>query len=155
MKLEINNYNYYNFKHKEVYKKLEGELTYCGTFSVKGWNFPVAVYHNANPNRAKDHKDYLLLYTIKSHITNEPVLMVTGMDAEEMEKERLQIGKYCPKCEEVLYSIHRHDYRECSCGKCSIDGGKDYVRASTYGETIEIDLIKGEVVRVCQINTKK
>lgn len=37
-------------------------------------------------------------------------------------------GIKCPKCEERLFSKHRHDYHHCKCGYSSIDGGKDYLR---------------------------
>lgn len=34
----------------------------------------------------------------------------------------------CPKCEDIVYSRHRHDLRWCSCNSCYIDGGFDYTR---------------------------
>ncbi len=34
----------------------------------------------------------------------------------------------CLCCGDVIESIHRHDYQECSCGACAVDGGKDYLR---------------------------
>lgn len=39
----------------------------------------------------------------------------------------------CPECLELLISLHRHDYRTCSCGKdeqhgVMVDGGDDYFR---------------------------
>ena len=33
----------------------------------------------------------------------------------------------CKKCSEILISEHTHDFRTCSCGSVSIDGGKDYL----------------------------
>ena len=30
-------------------------------------------------------------------------------------------------CGDVLTSEYRHDYRECSCGNLSVDGGHDYL----------------------------
>ena len=34
----------------------------------------------------------------------------------------------CPKCSDKVYSRSQHDYRSCSCGEVSVDGGhlKDY-----------------------------
>ena len=36
----------------------------------------------------------------------------------------------CPNCGDTIYSRARHDFRTCSCGECSIDGGFDYVSVS-------------------------
>ena len=34
----------------------------------------------------------------------------------------------CKTCGEVIESTYRHDFKTCSCGKVSVDGGKDYIR---------------------------
>lgn len=34
----------------------------------------------------------------------------------------------CKKCKDIIESLHGHDYVTCSCGACSVDGGKDYLR---------------------------
>lgn len=34
----------------------------------------------------------------------------------------------CPTCDEVIESLHRHDYRSCECGDSSVDGGSWYGR---------------------------
>ena len=34
----------------------------------------------------------------------------------------------CIHCKDVLISYNRHDFRMCFCGKCGVDGGKDYLR---------------------------
>ena len=34
----------------------------------------------------------------------------------------------CPKCEDVIWSRHRHDFRRCLCKGSFIDGGPDYSR---------------------------
>jgi len=41
---------------------------------------------------------------------------------------KLHNAVQCPNCEEVLVSLHRHDFRQCSCGDLAIDGGSDYCR---------------------------
>ena len=35
---------------------------------------------------------------------------------------------YCLSCDDEIESTHRHDYVTCSCGRVSVDGGKDYLR---------------------------
>ena len=34
----------------------------------------------------------------------------------------------CSNCKDVIESVHRHDFKCCSCGAMCVDGGKDYVR---------------------------
>ena len=34
----------------------------------------------------------------------------------------------CLKCGDIIESIHVHDYKTCSCGACSVDGGHEYLR---------------------------
>lgn len=47
----------------------------------------------------------------------------------------------CPKCKDTVYSRARHDYRSCTCGSVSIDGGQeDYIRVSGANRTFELDL---------------
>lgn len=36
----------------------------------------------------------------------------------------------CNNCRDIVFSRALHDYRTCSCGACSIDGGLDYCRLS-------------------------
>jgi hypothetical protein len=37
-------------------------------------------------------------------------------------------GVECPHCLQRIVSLHRHDFKHCFCGYCSIDGGLDYLR---------------------------
>jgi len=46
----------------------------------------------------------------------------------------------CLDCGETVWSRHRHDLRFCSCGKCGIDGGRDYTRTLGVGEVVEINV---------------
>ena len=34
----------------------------------------------------------------------------------------------CLKCGDIIESESRHDFKTCSCGAISVDGGKDYLR---------------------------
>ena len=48
-----------------------------------------------------------------------------------MNKMRIVKNKAkCLKCGDVIESIDRHDYVQCSCGNISVDGGKDYLKRS-------------------------
>lgn len=43
----------------------------------------------------------------------------------------------CIKCGDVIESIYRHDFKTCSCGACSVDGGKSYLRRVGNDEDFE------------------
>ena len=34
----------------------------------------------------------------------------------------------CKKCNEVIESVHGHDFKSCKCGAVAVDGGKNYLR---------------------------
>ncbi len=34
----------------------------------------------------------------------------------------------CLKCNEIIESNHRHDFKLCSCGNIAVDGGNEYLR---------------------------
>ncbi len=34
----------------------------------------------------------------------------------------------CKKCNEIIESTYRHDFKSCKCGAVAVDGGKDYIR---------------------------
>lgn len=34
----------------------------------------------------------------------------------------------CTKCNDIIESKHRHDFKFCTCGAVAVDGGHDYLR---------------------------
>lgn len=36
----------------------------------------------------------------------------------------------CLRCQDLIASISRHDFRYCKCGQTAIDGGRDYLRVA-------------------------
>lgn len=44
----------------------------------------------------------------------------------------------CPSCGDIVFSRANHDYRSCTCGKCAIDGGFEYIK--TVGACIPFKL---------------
>ncbi len=46
------------------------------------------------------------------------------MDNRKIKRNALQ----CKLCGDIIESKHTHDLVRCKCGKCFVDGGKDYVR---------------------------
>lgn len=140
MKINKKDHNFYGFKTDKICEILEGDLTYANTFCVKEAYLPVAVFRNANPDRDKGYKDYVLLW-----LNGLDKLMIAGMDTDEMEEYRYQKGMYCPDCKEVIYSVNRHDYRKCKCERCIVDGGRDYFKTNMAGTIVKIDLLTDDV----------
>jgi hypothetical protein len=135
--------NWYGLDHKAVARMYEGNPVFLNDFCVKGEYAPSAVYYVAKPNKRKGHCTYLLLSGSGVN------MFVRGMSPREMNKYRHQDAMHCLSCDEVIYSVNRHDYRTCSCGKVSIDGGKDYTKASfkkgAKWTWVNIDLITNKI----------
>lgn len=53
-------------------------------------------------------------------------------------------GLVCPECKCFVYSRAHHDFRSCSCGAVSVDGGFDYFRAS-MAEGVNPEVVKRDV----------
>ncbi len=34
----------------------------------------------------------------------------------------------CRRCDDVIESLHRHDFKWCRCGAVAVDGGHEYLR---------------------------
>lgn len=43
----------------------------------------------------------------------------------------------CKKCNDIIESVSRHDFKFCKCGAVAVDGGKDYLRRSGKREDWE------------------
>ena len=52
----------------------------------------------------------------------------------------------CKLCGEIIESTYRHEYVECKCGACAVDGGHDYLRRSFKDKDCYIDLSETEDV---------
>ena len=52
----------------------------------------------------------------------------------------------CKLCGDIVESFSVHDYRECSCGNASVDGGRDYLKRSGNPEDME-DMSEIEIAR--------
>lgn len=46
----------------------------------------------------------------------------------------------CKLCGDIIESTYRHEYIQCKCGACAVDGGHDYLRRSYRAEDCYIDL---------------
>lgn len=44
----------------------------------------------------------------------------------------------CLKYNDIIESLSQHDYRNCKCGVCSIDGGTEYTRIGGNPEDIHV-----------------
>lgn len=46
----------------------------------------------------------------------------------------------CKHCGDLIYSLHKHDYKVCSCGAVGVDGGTEYLnRMFTTSPTIDYE----------------
>lgn len=124
------------FDIDKVKAHFEGEISYLGDIFVN--NEMWAFFSNRKPNLEKGHK-YIFMLTLRNNN-----VIVSGMDLEEFEKIRFHNGKLCEDCNDVIYSLHRHDMRYCSCGSVFVDGGTDYMRTSLTGLPVSIDYLRGE-----------
>ena len=46
----------------------------------------------------------------------------------------------CNNCGDTIESQYRHDYVQCKCGECAVDGGHDYLRRSFRDKDCYTDL---------------
>ena len=46
----------------------------------------------------------------------------------------------CKICGDIIESVSVHDFKTCSCGACSVDGGHDYLRRCAKSLDDFIDL---------------
>lgn len=121
--------NYFGLKHDVVAKQFEGDLTYVGDMCLNEGQ-TVAVYRAANPNRAKGHKEFMLLQVRGKRG------IVAGMDRVQIDTHCIHSAVLCTGCNTILYSVHRHHFHSCSCpNETFVDGGKDYLRSGGVSRT--------------------
>jgi hypothetical protein len=129
--------------HKAVAKQFGMKLEYIGFFPVGKEKHGKAVYKVLD---AKDEKEFFVLdlnfhdNKVTKHLTTRSAIVPFA---------KLN-AIHCLNCQDVLYSIDRHDFRGCSCKsqkkQVFIDGGKDYCKVSGDPENFEmgiVDLVKG------------
>jgi hypothetical protein len=51
----------------------------------------------------------------------------------------------CLKCNDIIESLHRHDFKFCTCGAVAVDGGTSYLKRSGNFEDVEDLSITKEV----------
>jgi len=131
--------DWFGIDYKALAASLEGSCTYLNTFCILGEYSPSAIFKCASPNKAKGHQKYVLLSKSAGQ------WFIRGMSAQQMAKFRYQDAIHCLSCDDVIYSVMRHDMNRCTCGKVSIDGGKDYTRigfdSKSPFQSVTIDLL--------------
>ena len=62
----------------------------------------------------------------------------------------------CNNCGDTIESKHRHDFRTCSCGSVSVDGGHDYLRRcyKTEGDYEELSIVIDETEEIEEIEPR-
>lgn len=151
MKLDLEAFNWYGVDHmvmRKEYGDLDGNLEYVGSFCLVGSDSPIAWYRSPNPDRSKGHKDYVGYgerTVLDFGVPYMKQAYIFGLDAAEMDQHRTQPGMYCSECDQVLYSVTRHDARWCRCRKVMVDGGRDYLRCTLEGVRVVIDHLTSQV----------
>ena len=72
----------------------------------------------------------------------------------------IQNAVICNKCDDFIFSAHRHDFRECKCGNIFVDGGQEYLRRGGKGleDGSYIDMsweLPEELYRACALAAKE
>jgi hypothetical protein len=134
--MKVNDINYYGVNPEAVIKNFEGDLSYVGSFSVDGR--ARAVFKNANPNREKSHKDFMMLHTIYDPAKAKATWFVSGMDNELMREFLVLTVLKCKKCDDMVYSADRHHMAYCTCKEVAIDGGDVYCKVTGKAEDYEM-----------------
>jgi hypothetical protein len=62
----------------------------------------------------------------------------------EKPKKILHNRAQCMECKSIVESEHRHDFRTCSCGAMSVDGGRAYIRRVARDTNRVIELTEYE-----------
>lgn len=60
------------------------------------------------------------------------------MDKRKSRRIIVRNAIQCKHCGDIIESTYTHDYQECSCGACAVDGGHEYLRRC-YKNSIEDD----------------
>ena len=58
----------------------------------------------------------------------------------------------CNNCGDIIESTYRHEYVECKCGACAVDGGHDYLRRCFKDKGCYTDL--SETVEISEKDSK-
>lgn len=69
-----------------------------------------------------------------------------GPNNRPVKRTLLRNAAQCLECGDVIESTHRHDFRTCSCGNLSVDGGLSYTRRLFQEHTgfMDLDLYRVE-----------
>lgn len=52
----------------------------------------------------------------------------------------------CLKCGDIISSKYTHDFKTCSCGNLSVDGGLDYIRRDYKSDYYESTITEAEKI---------
>ncbi len=63
---------------------------------------------------------------------------LTQEERRKIDAGNIRLNKAkCKKCNDIIQSTHRHDYKRCKCGAIAVDGGSWYIKRVGDFEAIE------------------
>lgn len=142
--MKIKKKNYFGLNIKKAEKELKAKYLndVCLKDADGNWiNVPVALFYSKNPDVSKGHKHFPFI------IYRDSDSVVIGAFDELLDEIRYVNAIHCPECDEVIYSSYRHDFVECKCKQCFIDGGRDYFRRGDKGKHVILDLFKNKIIK--------
>lgn len=70
--------------------------------------------------------------------------MILGGDMVKRIRDVVTVNKaQCKLCGDIIESTNRHDFKRCSCGEISVDGGTSYIKRSAKNLSNIIELSEG------------
>lgn len=124
-----------------IHKHYGADVTFVASLAFKGEDFVSSVFHQPNPDRTKGHKEYFFI-TVQGEGA-----FIRGLNRAELEPLMAVDAIRCKSCDDVIFSVNRHDFRYCFCRAVAIDGGRDYTRivgSKLDYELLSLNLLTGE-----------
>ena len=120
-------------------------VKYINDFPIDEKASPTAVFYVSKPNRAIGHMNYVHLFN------SQYGMLVSGSDADVIEKHAEVSAARCLECRDVVYSKGRHHVETCTCGNINVDGGDAYFKLSfrpgSKYRTLKINLLTNKITK--------
>lgn len=117
---------------------LNADIEYLGDVLSKDEHY-LYVFYQSNPNRKAGHTEFLALTTISGKT------YILSVHPEQLENWQWITGIQCKSCKDLIFSMFKHDFKQCYCTKAFVDGGRGYMRSNDFGSMILFNTLTGEL----------